>query len=1009
MISRHSRQIKSNTVEGTPDIDENMNQRLSFILKKAKNRQSKTPTSSSRVQIGLHPDPNFTKIMPKDISFDRERLLEENSSIKVKAADVTQENLRLKTRMVELLELRDRESNKKIPRLKMKVREIQNLLIEKDEEMEEMMENIKSSKVYEKENEIESNVKEACRLKFLIEKILCEQINVDYLKFQENARNLAYEIQNLKKENVHLNIAREQTQNEYVTLTEKLDKLMNKKETEILQKKIRKYEKIRNNFKKCFQEQSEGFEKERSELRLMVENLKSKESEKKQELERNELRVIQQDILIKEMKEKLDKEKILKNRRNQTFMPSTLREQIQIKQVNPPRLLIKLNQILKNKKMLISVLLSLIDKNNNGQVHSSVFLSGIKAYGKKIKQKHLDDLMRLIGIGSNYIELSKVEELYEKYRYEDKYQSSTDEEASPKRPSPAISASPASPNSPTSPNQPRKEERKPSTKANVINLEPVPITNEKVVDLTKAYQIKEFLDELRDKMISLKLHKGKIPVFLFGHNFDPDEEMFSQDVENLIRIQVQNFKFVELVPLVARFLIEPESGTFRESAYKKIKGNLRNGCSKLAKHVRDWEVFNDEEEKEFEDNLKAVLTLKYGKIVKMISKNLDEKGIMKFSVFLDVLDKVDASFSERMISWIMLTQGIKNKEADFNVKAFVDNFKTAEPIFVVKPQEYEQKIKSTEDTKLNLNDFISKVSAILKETPSLFPRTFLSFSPDDFLHFLHDIGINLTHDEILFVINGFSIINQDKLAKDFDAKKFIESLRNQGFIPSIEPALKSSRSDSKPELIYIKENDIKEKVIKTEDKLGSKQASNRDLISKNTIEDELSSKISSSGDEESKDIEKNYTKNKSLISSEEIEDFKEEFSDNESEKNSYSDRSEINKKSGSSKSGSVNVNELNDDLEKFSDRSNNENPKLIEENKTKLLKQKERYNYSEEINQEANKSDSQSDDFEEESADYVEDYEDIQEDIEEGKNHGNEGETSLEFEEYGIKFNNIMN
>ena len=135
----------------------------------------------------------------------------------------------------------------------------------------------------------------------------------------------------------------------------------------------------------------------------------------------------------------------------------------------------------------------------------------------------------------------------------------------------------------------------------------------------------------------------------------------------------------------------------------------------------------------------------------------------------------------------------------------------------------------------------------------------------------------------------------------------------------------------------------------------------------------------------------------------------EEFSDNESEKNSYSDRSEINKKSGSSKSGSVNVNELNDDLEKFSDRSNNENPKLIEENKTKLLKQKERYNYSEEINQEANKSDSQSDDFEEESADYVEDYEDIQEDIEEGKNHGNEGETSLEFEEYGIKFNNIMN
>ena len=1006
MISRHSRQIKSSSVEGTPDIDENMNQRLSFILKKAKNRQSKTPTSSSRVQIGLHPDPNFTKIMPKDICFDKERLLEENNSIRVKAIDMTQENTRLKTKMVELLALRDKESNKAIPRLKMKVREIQNLLIEKEEETEEMMQNIKSSKIYEKENEIESNIKEACRLKFLIEKILSEQINVDYLKFQENARNLAYEIQNLKKENVHLNIVREQTQNEYAALKEKLDKLMNKKETEILQKKIRKFEKIQNNLKESLQKQSEGFEKEGNELRFIVEDLKSKENEKKQELERNELRVIQQDILIKEMKEKLDKEKILKTRRNQTFMPSTLREQIQIKQINPPRLLIKLNQILKKKKMLISVLLSLIDKNNNGQVHSSVFVSRIKSFGKKIKQKHLDDIMRLIGIGSNCIELSKVEELYEKYRYEDKYQSSTDEEASPKRPSPAISASPVSPKSPTSPNQPRKEERKPSIKANVINLEPVPLINEKVIDLTKAYQIKEFLDELRDKMISLKIHKGKIPVFLFGHNFDPDEEMCSQDVENLIKMQVQNFKFVELVPLVAKFLVEPESGTFKESAYKKIKGNLRNGCSKLAKHIKDWEVFNDEEEKEFEANLKSVLTLKYGKIVKMISKNLDEKGFMKFSIFLDVLDKVDASFSERMISWIMINQSIKNKEADFNVKVFIDSFKTAEPIFMVNPQEYDEKINPNENLKLNLEEFLIKVSAILKEAPLLFPINFLSFSPDDFLHFLHDIGISLTHDEIVFVINEFSIIKQDKLAKNFDAKKFIESLRNHGFIPLEKSAYKTSVSHSESHFVEIKENEVKEKLVIPENNLKCKQTSEKDLDIKMRIDDELSSKISSSSNEEIKDIDKKYSKTNILISSE-IEDYKEEASeDNVDKKASYHDKRGENNKSVKSISGSDNIDDFDDEFEKFSDKSDRENHLKTKENKRNLSKQRERYNDSEEINDETNKSDSQSEDFEEESADYVDDYEDIQEDLEEGKNHGNEGDTSLEFEEYGIKFNN---
>lgn len=150
MISRHSRQIKSTTGEGTPDIDETMNKRLSFLIKNQKTRQSKTPTSSSRVQISFHPDLNFSNIIPKDISFDRERLLEENSSIKVQFADVTQENTRLKTKMVELLALQDKESNKKVSRLKMKVRDMQNLLIEKDEKIEEMTENIKSSKIFER-------------------------------------------------------------------------------------------------------------------------------------------------------------------------------------------------------------------------------------------------------------------------------------------------------------------------------------------------------------------------------------------------------------------------------------------------------------------------------------------------------------------------------------------------------------------------------------------------------------------------------------------------------------------------------------------------------------------------------------------------------------------------------------------------------------------------------------------------------------------------------------------
>ena len=78
---------------------------------------------------------------------------------------------------------------------------------------------------------------------------------------------------------------------------------------------------------------------------------------------------------------------------------------------------------------------------------------------------------------------------------------------------------------------------------------------------------------------------------------------------------------------------------------------------------------------------------------------------------------------------------------------------------------------------------------------------------------------------------------------------------------------------------------------------------------------------------------------------------------------------------------------------------------MIEELSYKESEHKEKYSDNKETKDLDNKSDSLLEDFNEESADYVEDYEDIEENIGEGKNYGNEGETSLEFEEYGIKLN----
>ena len=174
----------------------------------------------------------------------------------------------------------------------------------------------------------------------------------------------------------------------------------------------------------------------------------------------------------------------------------------------------------------------------------------------------------------------------------------------------------------------------------------------------------------------------------------------------------------------------------------------------------------------------------------------------------------------------------------------------------MKSIEYEKKIESIEESKLNLQDFMKNIANILIKSPNLFPRTFLSFSPDDLIHFLHDIGINLTHDQISVMMNEFSLSKPDKLAKDFDANKFIESLRINGFTPLEEPGFKSSRSDSKTELIFINHDQIKENITNGENKLDSEHSSNKDLSMMHEAIDEFSSK-SSSGSESQKSKDHN--------------------------------------------------------------------------------------------------------------------------------------------------------
>ena len=434
------RQNRARNYSAHPETKENdisfngkLKQNSSFITITKSNtpsRQTRYPTSARNVAVFQH-DPNFSKILPKDISLDKERLVEENSALKLKASECMDENQILKSRLLQLLQEQNLESSEKVPKMKKKIRELQEKFSAKEAEVVGLKTNIRSSKLLERENEIMSYINEARRLKYLLEGLLEHPGSMNAEEYSQRNFEIGIEFQALKKENLELSQAIVQANHSLDSLNAKMSKFI---------KKTRK-----TNFKKILKELKSEYEYLQSTLTADTETFQNKENdiierirkeriigaEILQKLERLESRSHELTIISKEMKSKLNlsKSRVIGAKRNYSLLV-VAESSSPLKLENPPRLFVKINQILKKKKMLISVFLSLLDKNNTGLLSIDNFISSMKDFGKKIKRKYIQQVMDSVGATLSYIPLRLLENLFEKYRYaNDNYVSSSDEDA----------------------------------------------------------------------------------------------------------------------------------------------------------------------------------------------------------------------------------------------------------------------------------------------------------------------------------------------------------------------------------------------------------------------------------------------------------------------------------------------------------------------------------------------------------------------------------------------------
>jgi Ca2+-binding EF-hand superfamily protein len=402
-------------------------------------------------QFGGEPDAYLlAKLKPRSVYADKERLFEENLSLKMLNNHLQQENLRLKTRLNQL----EREIGRRddliedirsegrvfngvqkpthlVTSLKHSVKELRQELQHKEDEVALLKRNLRSTKLGELEVEIQVYMDECTRLRHHLEEMLRQR--------EESPMVFGDEEQQYQQSVYMSNV-----QKEFEVMAHNLKTAQ--EEANHWKAKVHDNEKSKRT-KRAGEVQ--GLKTELQKLKGQLELLQEQNSKKLAEYEaalaKQKAATSQaQDHLHKvegELKERTQEVESLRTSVPQSTQDRVLKPERSFTEVAPPppmerlppllhKFFTRMQKVLQRKRMLLAVFLSLMDKNNNGYIEVSELFKGLKHNKAGMKQDELAEVVRLMG-GSTSISIKGVEAWHSKYRFIDDVSSETSEEDTP--------------------------------------------------------------------------------------------------------------------------------------------------------------------------------------------------------------------------------------------------------------------------------------------------------------------------------------------------------------------------------------------------------------------------------------------------------------------------------------------------------------------------------------------------------------------------------------------------
>ena len=560
----------------------------------------------------------LSKLKPRRVNIDKERLYEENMALKLKNNNLLEELIRLRTKVSQV----EKELNRKedqndismiskpahmINSLKLAVKDLKLEISNKNDEINKLKKHIKSTKINEIELQVQAYIDECTRLRHHLEEVMRQRDSPQLIQNipDDKTMQASVIINSLKKENEDLNLALNKTNEENLKLKEKVLELeKTKKKTSAKKGEMSGLKGENSKMKK----EMEGALKEcgerevglKEEIRMIKKNLGDALA-KVQNYE-NKIKDLTGDNEEKNKKLKALQERIDLNDRMEVSEKKKLEEEL--KKIEVDRKKEDEKRKLEEEKKKEEERMR--DEERKKEESKKQDLEKLKADERKKEQENRKK-------SEDY---KKSEDLQKPSKQDSKNQ-----------------------NSHKSPSDPEASSKADSTKP----LTEFPSQSKKPSNPSKpaAESVESIFTHFSFRMQINRIPKTKLFSTLFG-TLSQDKQLSKTELSSILKKPPFNFLAPD-VEAMNNFLLDSPKSTA-----KSIE-------TKIHKFTEDWEVFTPEDEETFDEKIGEVIQVNKEKMLEECKKiDKANTGIVSLDQFKEVLDKCKVKLQSKVIRYMML-------------------------------------------------------------------------------------------------------------------------------------------------------------------------------------------------------------------------------------------------------------------------------------------------------------------------------------------------------------------